>query len=147
MKKEIFRPDNPGQFVKPSYFNRPALSEKKLACASFKRMNLGSKHVNDKLDLISAALAQKMGAKQIILFGSKADATDRPESDLDLCVIADLKNKRKIDFMRDARRELLDLISDPLDLLVYDEEDFVRRAKLRNTLEHKIMRDGIKIHG
>lgn len=110
-------------------------------------MNLESKHVNDKLDLISAALAQKMGAKQIILFGSKADATDRPESDLDLCVIADLKNKRKIDFMRDARRELLDLISDPLDLLVYDEEDFVRRAKLRNTLEHKIMRDGIKIHG
>jgi hypothetical protein len=39
------------------------------------------------------------------------------------------------------------LISNPLDILVYTEKEFNERAGLRNTLEHKIMLDGIKVYG
>ena len=49
--------------------------------------------------------------------------------------------------IREIRRELINLISSPLDILVYNEEEFHRRAVLRNTLEHKIMSDGIRLYG
>ena len=69
------------------------------------------------------------------------------DSDIDLCVITDLNNKRKIDIIREIRRELIDLIFNPLDILVYSEEEFKERAGLRSTLEHKIMTNGMKVYG
>jgi hypothetical protein len=45
------------------------------------------------------------------------------------------------------RRELLDLISSPLDILVYNEKEFAERSNLKNTLEHKIVTEGIRVYG
>jgi predicted nucleotidyltransferase len=39
-------------------------------------------------------LTRKFGAKQIIIFGSHAYGKADKESDIDLCVITDLKDKR-----------------------------------------------------
>lgn len=103
--------------------------------------------MNEQIKLLRDTLSGRFDAKQIILFGSHADGKATKESDLDLCVIADLKNKRKIELMREIRRTLSDLISNPLDILVYNEDEFNARAGLGNTLEHKIMRDGIKVYG
>jgi predicted nucleotidyltransferase len=103
--------------------------------------------MSEQIKLLRNTLAGKFDAKQIILFGSHAYGKAAKESDIDLCIIADLKNKRKIELMREIRRELVDLISNPLDILVYNEDEFIERAKLANTLEHKIMRDGIKVYG
>ncbi|MEK7729802.1 MAG: nucleotidyltransferase domain-containing protein [candidate division KSB1 bacterium] len=100
-----------------------------------------------QVELAREVLARKFEAKQVILFGSQANGDAVQESDIDLCVITALKDKRKIELTREIRRELLDLITSPLDILVYGEEEFLERAKLSNTLEHKIMRDGIRIHG
>lgn len=103
--------------------------------------------MNEQIKLLRATLAGKFDATQIILFGSHADGNATAESDIDLCVIADLKNKRKIELMREIRRALIDLISSPLDILVYNEDEFNARAGFGNTLEHKIMREGIKLYG
>lgn len=103
--------------------------------------------MNEQIKLLRDTLSGRFDAKQIILFGSHADGKATKESDLDLCVIADLKNKRKLDLLREIRRELVDLISSPLDILVYNEDEFMARARLKNTLEYKIMRDGIKLYG
>jgi predicted nucleotidyltransferase len=103
--------------------------------------------MNEQIKLLRDTIAGKFGAKQIFLFGSHASGKAREESDIDLCVIADLKNKRKIDLITEIRRELIDRISSPLDILVYNEEEFNERARLRTTLEHKILSDGVKVYG
>ncbi|MCI0441793.1 nucleotidyltransferase domain-containing protein [bacterium] len=103
--------------------------------------------MNEQIKLLRDTIAGKFGAKQIFLFGSYASGKAGEESDIDLCVITDLKNKRKVDLISEIRRELIDRISSPLDILVYNEEEFKERARLRTTLEHKILSDGIKVYG
>lgn len=103
--------------------------------------------VNEQFELLKNTLKEKFGAKQVFIFGSYAYGEPDEDSDIDLCVITDLNNKRKIDIIREIRRELINLISNPLDILVYSEIEFEERAGLSNTLEHKILMDGIKVYG
>ena len=103
--------------------------------------------VSERIETLVNKLKEKFNVRQIIIFGSQAYGKPDEESDIDLCVITELKNKRKIDVTREMRRELIDLISNPLDLLVYTEKEFNERAGLRNTLEYKILLDGIKVYG
>ena len=102
--------------------------------------------ISRQIELLTNTIAKKIGAKQIIVFGSYAHGNSDKDSDLDLCVIIDLKDKRKIDIIREIRQELIDLISSPLDILVYSEKEFNERARLKNTLEHKIMKDGMRVY-
>ncbi len=103
--------------------------------------------VSEQFELLKNTLKEKLGAKQVFIFGSHAYGEPDQDSDIDLCVITDLNNKRKIDVIREIRRELINLISNPLDILVYSENEFEERAGLSNTLEHKILMDGIKVYG
>ncbi len=103
--------------------------------------------IGEQFELVKNTLKEKFGAKQVFIFGSYAYGKPDQDSDIDLCVITDLNNKRKIDIIRDIRRELINLIPNPLDILVYSENEFKERANLRNTLEYKILMDGIKVYG
>ena len=103
--------------------------------------------VSKRIETLANKLREKFDVRQIFIFGSQAYGKPDEESDIDLCVITDLKNKRKIDIIREMRRELMDLISNPLDILVYTEKEFDERAGLRSTLEYKILLDGIKVYG
>lgn len=104
-------------------------------------------NISEQIELLKNTLLKNIGVKEIFVFGSYADGDASAESDIDLCVITDLNNKRKIDIIRDIRRELMNLISSPLDILVYSENEFKERAGLRNTLEHEILMNGIKVYG
>ncbi len=103
--------------------------------------------VSEQIETLVNKLKGKFSVQKIFIFGSHAYGKPDEESDIDLCVITDLKNKRKIDIVREIRRELADLISGPLDILVYTEEEFNERAGLRSTLEYKILLDGTKVYG
>ena len=103
--------------------------------------------MQDQIGSIVQAMSVKFDAKKIILFGSQAYGQPDEDSDVDLCVIADTKGKRKIDILREIRRGMASQISAPLDMLIYDEEEFNERACLNSTLEHKILTDGIVIYG
>ena len=103
--------------------------------------------VNEQIGLLRDELKKRFSIKQIFVFGSYAYGKPDKDSDIDLCIIADFNNKRKIDIIREIRRELIDLITNPLDILVYSEKEFNERASLTSTLEHKILMSGIKVYG
>ena len=103
--------------------------------------------VHEQIEILKNTLKEKFAIKQIFVFGSHAYGEPDNESDIDVCVITDLKNKRKIDMIREIRRELIHLIFNPLDILVYSENEFKERAGLTSTLEHKILMSGLKVYG
>ena len=96
----------------------------------------------EQINHLANTIREKFAAKRIILFGSRAYGQPDSDSDIDLCVITDMKGRRKIDVMRDIRREVRSVISNALDILVYDEKEFAERAALKNTLEYKILAEG-----
>ena len=102
---------------------------------------------NEQIEILKDTFNKKFAVKQIFIFGSHAYGEPDEDSDIDLCVITELNNKRKIDIIREIRRELIDLIPNPLDILVYSEQEFNERAGLRSTLEHKILTNGLKVYG
>ena len=99
----------------------------------------------EQINHLANTIREKFAAKRIILFGSRAYGHPNSDSDIDLCVITDLKNKRKIEVMRDIRREVRSPISHALDILVYDEKEFTERANLKTTLEYKILTEGVTL--
>ena len=103
--------------------------------------------LSKEINQVKNILTEKFEAKQIFLFGSYAYGLPSTESDLDLCVILNLAGKRKIEWMREIRRELSDIVSKPLDILVYGNKEFEERANLDSTLEHLILTKGIILHG
>jgi predicted nucleotidyltransferase len=78
--------------------------------------------VSEQIEILKNTLKEKFAVKQIFVFGSHAYGEPDKDSDIDLCVITDLDNKRKIDIIREIRRELIELISNPLDILIYSEK-------------------------
>ena len=103
--------------------------------------------VSEQIEILKNTLKENFAVKQIFIFGSHAYGQPDENSDIDLCVITELNNKRKIDIIREIRWELIELISNPLDILIYSEKEFKERASLRSTLEHKILTNGIKVYG
>ncbi len=98
--------------------------------------------VVEEFEIIKSTLKNRFDIKRIFVFGSYAFSNPDQQSDIDLCIIVDLKNKRKIEVIRDIRRRLSRLISRPLDILVYSETEFNERARLANTMEHEILSQG-----
>ncbi|MCR4442001.1 MAG: nucleotidyltransferase domain-containing protein [Peptococcaceae bacterium] len=99
-----------------------------------------------ELNRVVDALQKNLSPKKIYLFGSYAYGQPDQGSDIDLCIITDDSSKRKIEVLRQARRALAYIVSLPVDLLVYRNEEFEERARLSTTLEHKIMNEGIIIY-
>lgn len=99
-------------------------------------------NTREQINELAHTIRERFAVKRIILFGSQAHGQTDSDSDIDLCVVADLKDKRKLDLMREIRREARSVISSALDILVYDETEFADRAHLKTTLEHKISTEG-----
>jgi predicted nucleotidyltransferase len=83
---------------------------------------------------------------KIFLFGSYAYGSPNKDSDLDICVIMDYRDTRKIDIMREIRRKLGSSYDFPLDILIYNEKEFDERSKFSNSLERKIQNDGVVLY-
>ena len=101
----------------------------------------------EQINEVVATISKKFCVNKIILFGSYAYGNPVSDSDLDICVITDLGKKRKIDVIRDIRKEISFRLQNPIDILLYEENEFNERAFLKNTLEYKILKDGILING
>ena len=101
----------------------------------------------EQIRSIANIILKKFDARKIYLFGSYADGTPSPNSDLDLCIIGDLNGKRKIDLIRGIRREVWAFLQIPFDIILYEENEFNKRANFKSTLEYKISKDGFLING
>lgn len=84
---------------------------------------------------------------KIYLFGSYAYGTPNEDSDIDLCIVTDDKDIRKIDLMKRIRKAIAHTATMPTDILVYYADEFLQRATLPCTMEHKILDEGIRVYG
>jgi predicted nucleotidyltransferase len=84
--------------------------------------------------------------QKIYLFGSYAYGKADHNSDLDLCVITNDSNIRKRDLIRLIRESISKVATKPVDILVYDQDEFLERAKINTTLEHKITNEGVSVY-
>jgi predicted nucleotidyltransferase len=102
---------------------------------------------NDQIKSIASTIDSKFSVKDIFLFGCYAQGEPNVESDLDLCVTTNLGTNRKIDLIRAIRKEISHILNIPLDILIYDSNEFQQRAAHQNTLEYKILNQGILLNG
>ncbi|MFM7269103.1 MAG: nucleotidyltransferase family protein [Cyanobium sp.] len=93
------------------------------------------------------ALAQDPEVSQLILFGSRARGDARPESDLDLLLIAagSLSQEREKQLRQRARGLLLPLLPVDLDLLISDAATASHWAGSRWHVLGHIHREGVPL--
>ena len=100
-----------------------------------------SEEISNNLKIIIEKINSNFNTKKIILFGSFAYGSPNNSSDIDLCIIMDLNNERKIQVMREIRNHIYDVLLLPLDLVIYTEEEFATRVSNPTTLEYKIEKE------
>lgn len=90
-------------------------------------------------------IVEAIHPQKIILFGSRAKGTARPDSDLDLVVIySGEKSKRQVKL--DIHR-LLEPASVPMDLFVLSPEEMQRQQHVANTLAREVAERGVTVYG
>jgi len=104
---------------------------------------LDKNQINIFVDIIS----KKFKSKKIFLFGSNAYGKPQPDSDIDICVVMYIGNKRKIELTREIRKEIYTFLNTPIDILVYDIDEFNERSLHPTTLENKILNHGVLLYG
>lgn len=97
--------------------------------------------------VISALLEAAMGAldvELILLFGSRASGTQKPDSDYDILIVArtDLPPPQRIDAVR---MRLLHLQS-PLDIIVVTPEEFAALKQWKSTVVSEAARTGAVLY-
>jgi uncharacterized protein len=96
-------------------------------------------------DLV-AAIVEAFDPAKVISFGSVADGTDGPDSDIDLLVVLDdapLVERRRL--MVELRRVARDIAA-PHDLLVTSVKDFARHHNTPGTTEFEPAQHGIVVY-
>lgn len=84
---------------------------------------------------------------EVYLFGSYAYGNPNDDSDLDICIVAQDKSLRKIEIMKNIRKAISHVVTMPLDLLVYYNDEFKERSETNFTMEHEIKFHGVKLYG
>jgi predicted nucleotidyltransferase len=110
------------------------------------RPSWGDRRLREWADDITALIVERFDPTKVILFGSVADGTDGPDSDLDLLVILD-------DAPVDRRRELMVALRKatrsldvPRDLLVTSAADFDSNRSVVGTTEYEPANHGIVVY-
>jgi len=104
---------------------------------------INKKQINIFADVIS----KKFKSEKIYLFGSNAYGKPQKGSDIDICVVMYLGNKRKLELSREIRSEIYSYINIPIDILLYDINEFNERSLNPTTLEYKISKLGVLLNG
>ena len=100
---------------------------------------------NTEINNIVNQIIRGFPAEKIFLFGSYAYGTPQYDSDIDLCVITNQQG-RKIDLLKQIRKLIASVANKPVDLVVYDEDEFNMRSNLNTTFEFIIKKEGIKLY-
>jgi predicted nucleotidyltransferase len=103
--------------------------------------------VQKELDNIVRVLVDTGDVSYIYLFGSYARGEETPDSDIDLCVLTPVKDKRPIELMSGFRKKLLSVKTMPLDLLAFNQEDFYSYADCPVSFEYEIAENGVLLYG
>ncbi len=98
--------------------------------------------LNDFLGRIASVRPQ---IKRIVLFGSRARRTHRPDSDYDLLVVVSKKDEALLDVLYDAVMDVLLEHERLVSLKVFPEQEFARLLALRTPFMEQVNREGIPV--
>ena len=77
-----------------------------------------TEQIQNELNTIVKTIADTGIASKIILFGSMARGEVTPDSDIDLCVLSPITDRRPRDMKVDLRMAILDILKTPLDCII-----------------------------
>jgi len=102
--------------------------------------------IKKELGNIVRVLVDTGTVSQIFLFGSYARGEETPESDIDLCVLTPEKDKHPVEIAIEYRKKIFDVKTMPLDLLVFNRDEFYTNAKRSSSFQHEIA-NGVLLYG
>lgn len=92
-----------------------------------------------------AAIHGSLPDAEVILFGSRATGTARPDSDYDLMVITDTEDRYQTALhLTSVLRRIFSLPG--FDLIVVPRADWERVRKLRGFIQHEADTHGVRLH-
>ena len=95
------------------------------------------------MDDIQMQIVNQCTPAALWLFGSQAKGTATKHSDIDLCVIAETTNKRRL--LTDL---YCDVLSDvPIDFILYTPEEWEKAVDDPQSFAHKIHQEGVRLYG
>ncbi len=102
--------------------------------------------VKNELDRIVDTLADTGIVSRILLFGSYARGEETPDSDIDLCVLSPINDKRPIELMSGFRKKLRGVKTMPLDLFAFNHDEFYSYVDCPASFQHEIATNGILLY-
>ena len=105
-----------------------------------------TEQVQNVINTIVRTIADTGLASKIILFGSFARGEETPDSDIDLCVLTPIKDRRPLDISIELRQKLWGVKKMPLDLLTYNQERFDYQAARPRSFENIISTEGVTVY-
>ncbi len=105
--------------------------------------NVENTKLNNENEKIVAQIKNKYSPAKIFLFGSCASGTAKKNSDIDLCIVMDTKDKRRL---------LTDLYYNidsekPVDFLLYTPAEWDCCISDKTSFAYKIFHSGVALHG
>lgn len=98
----------------------------------------------EKADLVINTIKEINRPDKIYLFGSYVSGKTKENSDLDVCIVKDnVKDKHKE--LLEVKRKLFN-IGIPMDILLLNQESFLRRQNIWGTIQYEIVHNGIKVY-
>lgn len=97
-----------------------------------------------EIETIVKKIADIIPVKKIILFGSFAYGNPTEYSDIDICVISD-DTRRKIEILHEIRKKIRG-VKYPVDILVYNSDEFSKRSDSITSMERQISQKGIVLY-
>lgn len=98
------------------------------------------------LQAILDTVKSRVRLKRLYLFGSYAYGQPTPDSDLDLCIVAE-SDQSRIEALRDIRTSLFAKAEHPLDFVFFTPDEFEIRAQVLNSFEWQIEHKGQVLYG
>jgi hypothetical protein len=68
------------------------------------------------------------------------------DSDIDLCVLTSITDRRPVDISIDLRRRLFSIKKIPLDILTYNEDLFAEHVARQTSFAHLINTEGVVVY-
>ena len=103
--------------------------------------------IQDDLNAIAKKINEILPDAKVYLFGSYATGEQRKDSDIDICVVVPEFRDRQMETLRLIRSAIRGATVLPVDVLAFVRDDFEKRAKLKSTIQHTIMRTGVLLNG
>ncbi|MDR1114119.1 MAG: nucleotidyltransferase domain-containing protein [Candidatus Margulisbacteria bacterium] len=96
----------------------------------------------NELKIIVNTLAATGLVSKLILFGSLARGDQTVDSDIDLCVLTPITDRRPLEISRELRNKLNGKRTLPLDILTFNQVKFYADVERKTSFAHLIEKEG-----